>query len=101
MMEQLSLFDDRERTAPLASRLRPESLDEYVGQKHLVGPGKILRQLIERDQISSMIFWGPPGVGKTTLCLLYTSRSLLHLSGLSDLPGLLKYSRSASAGGAD
>ena len=67
MMEQLSLFDDRERTAPLASRLRPESLDEYVGQKHLVGPGKILRQLIERDQISSMIFWGPPGVGKTTL----------------------------------
>ena len=67
MMEQLRLFDDRERTAPLASRLRPESLDEYVGQKHLVGPGKILRQLIERDQISSMIFWGPPGVGKTTL----------------------------------
>ena len=66
-MEQLSLFDDRERTAPLASRLRPENLDEYVGQKHLVGPGRILRQLIERDQISSMIFWGPPGVGKTTL----------------------------------
>ena len=67
MMEQLSLFDDRERTAPLASRLRPESLDEYVGQKHLVGPGKILRPRIERDQLSSMIFWGPPGVGKTTL----------------------------------
>ena len=66
-MEQMSLFDDRERTAPLASRLRPETLDEYVGQKDLVGPGKILRQLIERDQISSMIFWGPPGVGKTTL----------------------------------
>ena len=67
MMEQLSLFDDRDRTAPLASRLRPETLEEYVGQKHLVGPGKILRQLIEKDQISSMIFWGPPGVGKTTL----------------------------------
>ena len=67
IMEQMSLFDDRERTAPLASRLRPETLDEYVGQKDLVGPGKILRQLIERDQISSMIFWGPPGVGKTTL----------------------------------
>lgn len=67
MMEQLSLFDDRERSAPLASRLRPESLDEYVGQRHLIGKGKILRRLIEKDQISSMIFWGPPGVGKTTL----------------------------------
>ncbi len=66
MMEQLTLFD-REQTAPLASRLRPESLDEYVGQKHLIGEGKILRRLIERDQVSSMIFWGPPGVGKTTL----------------------------------
>ena len=67
MMEQLTLFDDREQTAPLASRLRPESLDEYVGQKHLIGEGKILRRLIERDKVSSMIFWGPPGVGKTTL----------------------------------
>ena len=66
-MEQMSLFDNRETAAPLASRLRPETLDEYVGQKHLVGKGKILRTLIEKDQISSMIFWGPPGVGKTTL----------------------------------
>ncbi|MBO5279055.1 MAG: replication-associated recombination protein A [Lachnospiraceae bacterium] len=66
-MEQMSLFDNREKEAPLASRLRPENFDEYVGQKHLVGKGKILRQLIEKDQISSMIFWGPPGVGKTTL----------------------------------
>ena len=66
-MEQMSFFDDREKNAPLASRLRPETLEEYVGQKHLLGKGKILRQLIERDQISSMIFWGPPGVGKTTL----------------------------------
>lgn len=66
-MKQLSLFDDREKTAPLASRLRPGTLEEYVGQKHLIGKGKILRRLIEEDQISSMIFWGPPGVGKTTL----------------------------------
>lgn len=66
-MEQLSLFDNRERLAPLASRIRPETLYEYVGQKHLIGEGKILRRLIENDQISSMIFWGPPGVGKTTL----------------------------------
>lgn len=69
MSDQMNLFEEQGTGggAPLASRLRPETLDEYVGQKHLVGPGKILRQLIERDQISSMIFWGPPGVGKTTL----------------------------------
>ncbi len=67
MQGQMSLFDDREQSAPLASRLRPETLDEYVGQQHLVGKGRILRQLIEKDQVSSMIFWGPPGVGKTTL----------------------------------
>lgn len=66
-MEQMSLFDDRETTSPLAARLRPETLKEYVGQKHLIGEGRILRRLIEEDNISSMIFWGPPGVGKTTL----------------------------------
>lgn len=63
-MEQMSLFDFQETAAPLASRLRPETLDDFVGQKHLLGEGKILRQLIEHDRISSMIFWGPPGVGK-------------------------------------
>ena len=66
-MDQMNLFEERVTVAPLASRLRPRSLDEFVGQSHLLGPGKILRQLIERDQVSSMIFWGPPGVGKTTL----------------------------------
>lgn len=74
-MEQLSLFDDRERTAPLASRLRPDNLDEYVGQKHLVGKGKLLRRLIEEDQVSSMIFWGPPGVGKTTLARIIAAQT--------------------------
>ena len=66
----MNLFTDtpsQMQRTPLASRLRPETLDEYVGQKHLVGPGCLLRQLIEKDQVSSMIFWGPPGVGKTTL----------------------------------
>lgn len=66
-MEQMNLFDDRKVSAPLANRLRPERIEDYVGQKHLLGKGKILRSLIEKDQISSMIFWGPPGVGKTTL----------------------------------
>ena len=65
-MEQQTFFDQR-GAAPLAARLRPETLDEVVGQSHLLGPGKVLRRLIEGDQISSMIFWGPPGVGKTTL----------------------------------
>ena len=52
---------------PLAARLRPETIDEIVGQSHLIGPGRILRRIIEQDAVSSMIFWGPPGVGKTTL----------------------------------
>ena len=74
-MIQLSLFDNREKTAPLASRLRPETLEDYVGQKHLIGKGKILRRLIEEDQISSMIFWGPPGVGKTTLARIIAEQT--------------------------
>lgn len=65
-MEQASLFGIEEHE-PLASRLRPRTLEEFVGQEHLIGEGKILRKMIESDSISSMIFWGPPGVGKTTL----------------------------------
>ena len=65
-MEQAGIFDDLV-SQPLAARLRPESLDEYVGQEHLLGHGRVLRRMIEQDRISSMIFWGPPGVGKTTL----------------------------------
>lgn len=62
-MEQLSLFDDRQLANPLASRLRPEGLEDFAGQEHLLGKGKVLRQLIDHDKIVSMIFWGPPGVG--------------------------------------
>src|SRR5574344_2131520 len=65
-MEQSSLLE-KETSKPLAERLRPQTLDEFVGQKQLLGEGKVLRHLIETDIISSMIFWGPPGVGKTTL----------------------------------
>ncbi len=79
-MRQESLFGDdagdtRSAQAdqgyqPLASRLRPQTLAEFVGQENLVAPGQVLYNLIERDEVSSMIFWGPPGVGKTTLAQL-------------------------------
>ena len=75
-MEQLSLFDDyKVQSAPLANRLRPTELKDFAGQEHLLGQGKMLRQLIERDQVSSMIFWGPPGVGKTTLASIIAGRT--------------------------
>lgn len=73
-MDQISLFD-REMPQPLAAKLRPESLEEYVGQSHLLGKGKVLRRLIEQDQVSSMIFWGPPGVGKTTLARIIANKT--------------------------
>ena len=66
--EQDTLFEEQAAAAqPLAARMRPETLDEVAGQQHLIGPGKVLRRIIEADQVPSMIFWGPPGVGKTTL----------------------------------
>lgn len=67
-MEEKTLFDqDTELSAPLASCVRPKDFSDFIGQTHLVGPGKFLREMIDKDQISSMILWGPPGVGKTTL----------------------------------
>ena len=71
---QRSLFEGQ-APDPLASRLRPETLEQYAGQKHLLGEGKVLRQLIEQDQVCSMIFWGPPGVGKTTLARIIAEKT--------------------------
>ena len=73
-MEQVNLFENN-IAQPLAARLRPRDLDEFVGQEHLLGQGKVLRKLIESDQVSSMIFWGPPGVGKTTLARIIAART--------------------------
>ena len=72
--------------APLAARLRPRSLDEIVGQQHLVGPGRPLRTLVEQDKLTSAIFWGPPGTGKTTLAevvALSTHRAFERLSAVT------------------
>lgn len=73
-MEQYTLFSTND-DLPLAYRMRPETLDEYAGQRHLLGEGKILRRLIESDKIGSMIFWGPPGVGKTTLARIIAHKT--------------------------
>lgn len=73
-MEQTSLFE-KPMNEPLASRMRPRNLSEFVGQKHLLGENKILRKMIESDHAPSMIFWGPPGVGKTTL-----ARIIAHMT---------------------
>lgn len=73
-MEQASLFE-RPMEEPLASRMRPKKLSEVVGQTHLIGEGKLLRRMIESDHISSMIFWGPPGVGKTTLARIIANET--------------------------
>jgi putative ATPase len=71
---------------PLAERMRPKSLDDYVGQKHLVGPGAVLRKAIESGSLPSMIFWGPPGVGKTTLAYIISQslyRPFFSLSAIN------------------
>ena len=84
-MEQTSLLE-KETSKPLAERLRPRDLDEFVGQKQLLGEDKVLRHLIENDQISSMIFWGPPGVGKTTLAEIIANRTkanFIHFSAVT------------------
>ena len=74
MSYQPTIFE-QPASEPLAARLRPRDLDEFFGQEHLLGKGKVLRRIIENDQVGSMIFWGPPGVGKTTLARIIARRT--------------------------
>ena len=88
-MEQQSLFE-RADASPLAARMRPQTLDEFVGQKHLLGPGKVLRRLIESDRVSSMIFWGPPGVGKTSLARVIANHTRAEFINFSAVTSGIK-----------
>ncbi|HEV2484548.1 MAG TPA: replication-associated recombination protein A, partial [Terracidiphilus sp.] len=106
----MSLFDGEPegprgtlRTAPLAERMRPRTLEELSGQQHLVGPGKPLRVQIERDDAGSMIFWGPPGVGKTTLAKIIaetTKASFIEfaavMSGIKEIKQVMSAAAQAS-----
>ena len=99
-MEQKSLFENN-TNQPLASRLRPRNLDEFAGQKHLIGEGKVLRKLIESDNITSIIFWGNPGIGKTTLAQIIANKTHSKFinfsavtSGIKDIKAVMEQAES-------
>ena len=87
-MQQTSLFENN--NIPLANRVRPRNLDEFVGQEHLLGEGKLLKNLIIQDQIPSMIFWGPPGIGKTTLAQIIAMQTKAEFINFSAVTSGIK-----------
>jgi putative ATPase len=99
-MEQTTFFE-KSTQQPLAARLRPRTLDEIVGQDHLLGPGMVLRSMIESDSVSSMIFWGPPGVGKTTIANVIANQTQAKFiefsavtSGIKEIREIMKEAES-------
>lgn len=89
MYEQPTFFENQ-NSLPLAARLRPRSLSEFAGQRHLLGEGKVLRRIIESDNVGSMIFWGPPGVGKTTLARIIANRTKANFIDFSAVTSGIK-----------
>lgn len=89
------LFNTQPTLQPLAARMRPRALGEYIGQTHLLAPGKPLREAIDLGQLHSMVFWGPPGVGKTTLARLLAQATDAHFDSLSAVMAGVKEIRSA------
>lgn len=101
----MDLFDHAreqqiEKEAPLAARMRPRTLDEFIGQEHIIGPGRLLRRAIQADQLSSVIFYGPPGTGKTTLARIIANTTHAHfialnavLSGVKDIREAIEVAR--------
>src|SRR4051794_41598493 len=88
MLTDMDLFGEVrkknfQRVAPLAVRMRPRTLDEFVGQAHFLGRGKLLRRMLEADRLTSVIFYGPPGTGKTTLASLIAAYTKSHFDQLN------------------
>jgi len=86
-----------QKTAPLAARMRPRTLDEYIGQTHIIGPGRLLRRSIQADQLGSLIFYGPPGTGKTTLAQVIANTTQAHFIALNAVLSGVKEIREAIA----
>lgn len=83
LFEKEKSIAKKSKLRPLAERMRPQRLDEFIGQRHLVAPGKLLREAIEQDRLGSMIFWGPPGVGKTTLARIIAGETKSEFYSIS------------------
>jgi putative ATPase len=91
----------QQQSGPLAMRIRPRTLEEFVGQDHIVGPGRLLRRAIEADQLSSIILWGPPGTGKTTLANIIANSTQRHFSKLNAVTSGIKELRELIAAAQD